>query len=774
MEQFTVPDDIRWIGGDRIKDGGLEIETSYFKTIFELDSSGEVAKEAIIHISANERFCLYLNGKEILRGPCRGDHWHQFCDTIDIAPYLTVGKNVIAAKVTAYVPYEATNEERSNFGPIWAMSNSAGPMLVLWGELGAADISTGRAEWFSRKDSAIKWNLQQMAFWMGCTEDVDGAAIPHGWESEKTVSADFRPAKIKWGNGVRYGEIPKLFLYERPIKHLLRLESNALTVMQESKGFAFPLSGETIIPAGHTYEAYLDFGCLTTAFVHLRCKGGAGSSLCLLYSEAFTKYDGERRYKESRSDLSGELLGVIDTYRPGGTGEESYSPSWFRTFRFIKVTIKTGSEALRLYPLSFVETRYPLEDKVGFEATQPWVKKLWDISLRTLALCMHESYEDCPYYEQLQYTMDTRLQMLFNYVISNDNSLQLKAIHDYHSSMLPEGILQSRFPSKYTQVIPGFALHWVFMLKDYYMESGDAALLERYRPTMEAVLAWFKRKTSKKTALLENLGYWEFSDWTDAWSDISGVPRATLHGPSTIHNLLYACALETAAYIMDTLKLGSLADNYRYEKKGILEKVEELCWDEAKGLYREGPDFLEYSQHAQVWAVLSGLAKEKSKKIMAALLSDDTLIPCSFVMQYYVFRALEEAGMYKDTEKLWPMWQDLLDQDLSTVPEIPGKYTRSDCHAWGSLLLYELPRKFLGVGPLEAAYATVLIKPMALYMKEMSGEVPIPSGQKVRVKWRNDAGRFTLEGNSPVKAKVILPDGAEHDALGDFSFECRL
>lgn len=303
------------------------------------------------------------------------------------------------------------------------------------------------------------------------------------------------------------------------------------------------------------------------------------------------------------------------------------------------------------------------------------------------------------------------------------------------------------------------------------METGDIELLERYRPTMEQILAWFRRKTGPQ-GLIENLSFWDFADWTVAWGDIAGAPRATLYGPSTIHNLTYAFALENGAWIMDALGLDALAKRYRLEKAGILEQVEKLCWAEDKGLYREGPAYEEYSQHAQLWAVLSGLAKgERGKSIMEKALVDESLIPCSFVLQFYFFRALEEAGLYAKTEALWGMWQELIELDCVTVPEIPGKNTRSECHAWGSLLLHELPRKFLGVSPLSPGYEKVKIQPIGLYMKEMSGVVPTPYGE-VHVGWSGDGEHFTISGNTPVPAVVVLPDGTELEVeAGSFKFE---
>jgi len=765
MKQLNLPETIKWIGAERGID--FPIETVYFKHIFELEKE---VKEAKIQISANTRYCLYINGTEIVDGPCRGDHWHQYCDHIEIGSFLKPGKNIIAVKVIAFPPYETIRDDQTNFGPFWAMTDSSGAMLIVQGVIDNKDISTGVADWYYLTDSAIAWQHQHFAFWMGAHEHVDGAKLPWGWQTNEQIGDEFKPALIKWDNTVSFGEVTPLFLYERPIKPLIRKKLDSLTVLTASTGLNQLDKEKVVLKENQSYEIVLDAGQLTTSYVYFRFVGGKGSKVQMTYSEAFSKSGPGRSYKEKRSDTSGELLGVTDVYLPGGS-DESYSPFLFRTFRFIKLQIETGDTPLTIYPLNLLETRYPLENKVAFTAKEPWVQQIWDISQRTLELCMHETYEDCPFYEQLQYTMDTRLQILFTYCISNDTSLSRRTIHDYHTSMLPEGILQSRFPSKYTQVIPVFALHWIFMLQDYYMETGDISILERYRPTAESVLGWFKRYLNDQ-GLVENLGYWDFADWTEAWDHRAGVPNATDHGPSTIQNLVYAYALGKMSEIMTTLGLSQLADQYKAERSRITSQIQALCWSKEKGLYRDGPNFEEYTQHAQLWAVLNGLAiGDEAKDIMRKALADKTLIPCSFVLQFYLFRALEQAGIYEETLGQWELWKDLIDLDLTTVPEIPGKYTRSDCHAWGALLLHELPRKFLGVTPLELGYTKVAIQPKGMYMQAISGSVPTPFGN-VSVSWSKVEDKFRIDGTSPVAAEIILPDGSKYSiGAGDFSYE---
>jgi len=53
----------------------------------------------IIHVSGDNRYKLYVNEKVVSMGPARGDLAHWNFETVDIAPYLKSGKNVMAAQV---------------------------------------------------------------------------------------------------------------------------------------------------------------------------------------------------------------------------------------------------------------------------------------------------------------------------------------------------------------------------------------------------------------------------------------------------------------------------------------------------------------------------------------------------------------------------------------------------------------------------------------------------------------------------------------------------
>ena len=70
---------------------------------------------------------------------------------------------------------------------------------------------------------------------------------------------------------------------------------------------------------------------------------------------------------------------------------------------------------------------------------------------------------------------------------------------------------------------------------------------------------------------------------------------------------------------------------------------------------------------------------------------------------------------------------------------------RSDCHAWGALILYELPSVILGVRPQTAGCSSLSIQPVPGYLSEAEGTVITPVGE-VYVHWKKEKnGNLEIE-----------------------------
>jgi hypothetical protein len=75
--------------------------------------------------------------------------------------------------------------------------------------------------------------------------------------------------------------------------------------------------------------------------------------------------------------------------------------------------VTTTGEPLRLERLSYRFCGYPFEELGCFESPDARHRDIWEVAWGTARLCAHETYEDCPYYKQLQYGGDTQVQVLF-------------------------------------------------------------------------------------------------------------------------------------------------------------------------------------------------------------------------------------------------------------------------------------------------------------------------------------------------------------------------
>ena len=74
----------------------------YFRRAFEV-AEENLPEQNVIRISADSRYKLYVNGTFMQEGPQKAmDLKSWFVDTVDIAPFLTEGENVIAVEVMRF------------------------------------------------------------------------------------------------------------------------------------------------------------------------------------------------------------------------------------------------------------------------------------------------------------------------------------------------------------------------------------------------------------------------------------------------------------------------------------------------------------------------------------------------------------------------------------------------------------------------------------------------------------------------------------------------
>jgi hypothetical protein len=94
-------------------------------------------------MSADTRYKLVINSKRVALGPSRGSDRLWYYDTIDIAPFLTLGVNRIDILVVRWFPSLPVGTP---------FARTAMPGLTVEGQVEGIDLSTGRTdtEWEGR------------------------------------------------------------------------------------------------------------------------------------------------------------------------------------------------------------------------------------------------------------------------------------------------------------------------------------------------------------------------------------------------------------------------------------------------------------------------------------------------------------------------------------------------------------------------------------------------------------------------------------------------
>lgn len=734
----------------------------HFRRTFDLASRPE---SFIVHVTADNRYQLFVNGERVASGPARGDLTHWRYETINLAHRLKPGRNVLAAVVWNFGPHtpEAQVSARTGF--------------LLQGDTEAERVVDTGPTWKCARDEAYSplpvTDKDVNGFYVaGPGERVSAAAYPWGWEQTEFDDSVWPPAaagergtpREVWDNRIEQQWDLASATWLLVPRNIPPMEESELRLarVRQSTGLTIPQSFPARrtafkIPANTKARLLLDQNYLTTAYPELTVSGGRGSNVTLRYAEALwqpgTRLKGDREEVEGR-----EFRGYADLFLPDGGARRTFRPLWWRTYRYLELTLETADEPLTIEDLSGVSTAYPFERRARFDAGSEELERILDVGWRTARACAHETYMDCPYYEQLQYAGDTRVQALVSLYMTGDDRLVRNAIASLDESRTADGITLSRYPARMPHYIAPFSLWWVGMVRDYWMYRDDPEFVRARLPGVRAVLSFFNAR-QRVDGHLGRVPWWNFVDWASGWK--AGVPPTEDDGASAPLDLQLLLAYGWAAELEDSLGSAAQAAEYRQREASLRTAVRALYWDAGRGLFADTPARHQFSQQTNALAIIAGVTRgEEARAVMKRTLEDTTLTQATVYFRHYLHEALNKSDEGDRYLELLGPWRKMLAQGLTTWAEIAEPGTRSDCHAWGASPNFELFRTVLGIDSAAPGFRRVRIRPFLGSLTRVGGSVPHPSGEVAVKLSRNGGG---------LDAEVSLPSGVS----GEFVWRGR-
>lgn len=763
-------------------------------------------------MSADERYELFLDGVRVGRGPERGDILNWFYDTYEVA--LAAGKHVLLARVWVL-------GELAPHAQISCMPGGAGFILAPDDRADAARFATGSAPWEAMRMEGVGFTSPLAAWGTGARLRVDGSRFPWGWEAghaEAVAAAAWQPVRIRApGNHriaanvpaneplLRPAQLPAQLeraFYGGRVRHVSAPDADCVA---RNELHTAPLLARDDLPDEHAAwqavfarehpkpvrmpphtrrRVIVDLDTYLCSYPEIITSGGRGArvrlhwveSLCTT-AEAFSKgWRGEVEGKYFTIDWA-DRSGVGDMFLPDGGQHRRFDTLWWECGRFVELLVVTGDDALVIEAINLRETRYPLENESVFDASDPRLAAFIPVAHRTLQMCAHETFMDCPFYEQLMYAGDTRIEALVTYATTRDARLARRAIELFDASRLPGGLTQSRYPSRVRQIIPPFSLWWIGMVHDYLLWRGsggeDEAFIRARMAGVRAVVdSWLRVcEESHCNGLAGPQSGWAFVDWAADWH--AGVPPGATEAGSAPVNLQWLLALRQAAELEMWAGEPELASRARRIADKLERTIDAVFWVEERGMWADDPAHRHFSEHSQCLALLcGGFSGEHRGRALAGLLATPEAAPnlarCSIYFSHYKLEALAHSGR-GGAELLAAMeeWWRRAESGFVTTPE-ESEPSRSDCHAWGAHPLFHFYASVLGIRPGSPGFRTVRVMPQPGDLRRVEGAMVHPAGGEIRVCVEQDIGgetRIAVRLPASVSGELVW-EGRRHVLIG--------
>ena len=393
--------------------------------------------------------------------------------------------------------------------------------------------------------------------------------------------------------------------------------------------------------------------------------------------------------------------------------------------RYLMLYVYTNKVTVR--KLTVLDYMYPLTETPAV-LPDPLKQRIYDVGLRTLKLCIHEHYEDCPGREQSLYGQDSRNQMLFGYGCFEGTEMQRECLRLFAiggkikkdglvgASTVPGDALDNLPGFSKTEEemgiggIPNFALCWVLAVCEYYEHTKDAEFIKEVFPEMKRVMDAYEDKIRDiGIECFPHANYFNFYEWskgmepdTNANTDVMKILRTKASTIDCIPTAHFAFIVGKLSEVLTDMKWG---DSQKYAKlHDLVSPLVENFYDETDGYYFSyiDKDGNRYGKHECTQAhVLFCEAGDKSHHARVArqmIKSRDNGLGRITISTYQykfegVIKALGEEGLQWVYSELENVFGEMCFEGYTSFPEMEGgekifEDAASLCHGWAGIGCY--------------------------------------------------------------------------------------
>lgn len=602
--------------------------------------------KATIRISADSNYELYINGVFVESGQYADYPHYKIYDEFELTKYCKKGLNRVAITVWYH------GEPSFTYYP--------GSAALRY------EIATEKSMLcFSNEDTLCR---ESREFENHRCKKITGQ-IGYGFHYDITGYDGWRDGNLVGFEHAKTVE-QELPLFPRPVKKLEIKDVAPSTTIKAENGTHF------LIDLEREEVGYLTF----------KLRSDKRQKILFAYGEHIM--DGGVRRTMGNRDFSVEVT--------VGEGINCYTNHFRRLgLRYLEVFAEYPIEPEYI---SVKPVCYPLK-KVGILPKDELDRRIYEVCVRTLELCMHEHYEDCPWREQALYCLDSRNQMLCGYYCFEEYDFARASLKLMSMDRRYDGLLSICFPSgrssEYSNglAIPSFSLHYFTQVWEYIKYSRDVSLAKEIYPKLKSVMSAFTSRIEDGCVKsFSGVDRWNFYEWRKGLeghlsSDDPETYEAAL-------NCFLVIALENMKKIADSI---GIEENVNSLVRKLRAGIRERFFDKESGLFYNLENKERLSVLVNSLAILAGACSEEEAVKIAEIIvaKDSPLVPVTLSMLCFKYDALLKVSKEKYKEyvldEIREKYKRMLDDGATSFWEVETAKTTpagSLCHGWSALPIY--------------------------------------------------------------------------------------
>ncbi len=585
---------------------------------------------ALLEISADLRYDLWVNGRFVGFGPPRHHAGMPTVDVHDLESFIVAGENVLAVRV-----YSAGGLDISSCmprrGALWARAC-----------FGEGDTFVSDSMWRMRRDPAYtdcfasRGECQppnecydaRRALGAISSPDFPDTDWPRARELPTDASECREPRDIPFfsmqshapdrviASGVLefpqpWREVP----FERVAEGLRDASARPFL-----PGESFVCSGGewVLLPAGGlsaraSAYAVWDLGRLWTGYPCMTLSGSAGAIVDLSYAEHLTN---------SRVDPAKANMNYFDRIILGCAPLE-HQITWPKCARYVQITAHGGDVEAGLI---WKRSTYPVLRAGGWCSDSPVLDHAVEISLHTVQLCMEDTYMDTPWRERGAWLGDDLIKAKVGYAYFGDFALARRFLLQHARGQLPSGEMQGKYPSNVTHRLSTWTLRYPDSVREFCEASGEWELARAVWPEIVHLVDWILSRKQPEGCLAApdavvtaTVNHYNFIDWAPI----------DMRGANAAWNAFAWRALAASERIAAQIGAVELAEAWALEADALKENFRRVFWDSDRRVFVNG---LVHGERLQRWgchenalALLFGLANEEQEGLILERLGAENL-----------------------------------------------------------------------------------------------------------------------------------------------------